>query len=73
MQDPSRVMIEYYGKLRPVSDNNSMDGMSRNRRVEIRILPMNSIRSSYPAGFRTGKKKDQEPGKVVKEPKQRNQ
>ena len=71
MQDPSRVLVEYYGELRPVSDNKSVDGMSRNRRVEIRILPMNSIRSSYPAGFRTGKKKDQEPGKVAKEPRKK--
>jgi OOP family OmpA-OmpF porin len=55
-----------------LADNKSADGMSRNRRVEIRILPMNDLRSKYPAGFRTGKKKDQEPGKVAKEPRQRN-
>jgi OmpA-OmpF porin, OOP family len=72
MQDPSRIMIEYYGELRPLSDNQSVEGMSRNRRVEVRILPMSDLRSSYPAGFRTGKKKEVEPGKVAKEPKQKN-
>ncbi|MDF7819266.1 OmpA family protein [Runella sp. MFBS21] len=71
MQDPSRIMVEYYGELRPISDNKSAVGMSRNRRVEIRILPMNDLRSPYPAGFRTGRKKDQEPGKVAKEPRKR--
>jgi OmpA-OmpF porin, OOP family len=58
--------------LRPVSDNKSVEGMTRNRRVEIRILPMSDLRSKYPAGFRTGKKKDQEPGKAAKEPKQKD-
>jgi len=72
MQDPSRITVEYYGELRPLADNKSVDGMSRNRRVEVRILPMNDLRSKYPAGFRTGKKKEQEPGKVAKEPRQRN-
>lgn len=72
MQDPSRIMIEYYGELRPVAENNSVEGMSRNRRVEVRILPMSDLRSSYPAGFRTGKKKETEPGKVAREPKQKN-
>ena len=72
LQDPSRVTIEYYGELRPVSDNTSVDGMNRNRRVEMKILPMNDLRSKYPAGFRTGKMKDQEPGKAAKEPKQKN-
>gem|GEM_PF-472408 len=72
LQDPSRITIEYYGELRPIADNKSADGMNRNRRVEIKIMPMNDLRSSYPAGFRTGKKKDQEPGKAAREPKQRN-
>ena len=33
---------------------------------------MSDLRSKYPAGFRTGKKKEQEPGKAAKEPKQKN-
>jgi OmpA-OmpF porin, OOP family len=58
MSDPSRITTEYYGELVPIADNKSKDGMSRNRRVEIKILPMNDLRSTYPAGFRTGKKKE---------------
>lgn len=54
---PERILTEYYGELRPISDNKSVDGMTRNRRVEIKILPDNTLRSSYPAGFRTGKMK----------------
>jgi len=72
MQDPSRVTVEYYGELRPLTANTSPDGMSRNRRVEIRILPMSDLRSSYPSGFRTGVKKDRDAGKIAREPRQRN-
>ncbi|MFN4147508.1 MAG: OmpA family protein [Runella sp.] len=72
MEDPSRITIEYYGELRPIAENTTAAGMSRNRRVEIRILPMSDLRSSYPAGFRIGPKKDQEPVKPAREPRTRN-
>ncbi|PWJ58191.1 OOP family OmpA-OmpF porin [Dyadobacter jejuensis] len=52
LQDPSRIIAEYYGELRPIADNSSVEGLQSNRRVEIKILPQNSIRSTYPAGFR---------------------
>jgi hypothetical protein len=54
LQSPERITTEYYGELRPVSDNNSVAGMARNRRVEIKILPDNTLRETYPSGFRTG-------------------
>ncbi|WP_025762298.1 OmpA family protein [Dyadobacter tibetensis] len=51
LQDPSRIIAEYYGELRPIAENTTVEGLQSNRRVEIKILPMNSIRSTYPAGF----------------------
>lgn len=50
--DPSRITTEYYGELVPVSDNKSKQGLQANRRVEIRILPSNTLYGSYPSGFR---------------------
>ncbi len=52
LQDPSRIIIEYYGELRPIAENTSVEGLQSNRRVEIKILPQNTLRSTYPAGFR---------------------
>ncbi len=52
LNDPSRIVTEYYGELIPVAGNNTAPGMQANRRVEIRIQPSNTLRSSYPAGFR---------------------
>ncbi len=57
IQAPERILVEYYGELVPISDNKTVDGMNRNRRVEIKVMPDNSLRSSYPAGFRTGRQK----------------
>lgn len=48
LKDPSRVTIEYYGELRPIAPNDKPNaGMARNRRVELRILPMNNWKN-YP-------------------------
>lgn len=52
LQDPSRVVIEYFGEYRPIAPNTNDPGLQTNRRVEIMILPQNSLRSNYPAGFR---------------------
>ncbi len=54
LSSPERITTEYYGELRPVSDNTTTDGMARNRRVEIKILPDNTLRETYTSGFRTG-------------------
>ncbi|WP_229252628.1 OmpA family protein [Dyadobacter helix] len=51
LQDPSRIIVEYYGELRPIAENTTVEGLQSNRRVEIKILPQNSLRSNYPAGF----------------------
>ncbi|MCE7040800.1 OmpA family protein [Dyadobacter sp. CY312] len=52
LKEPSRILNEYYGEYRPVAENTTVEGLQSNRRVEIKILPQNTIRSSYPAGFR---------------------
>ena len=57
IQSPERILTEYYGELIPIADNKTVEGMTKNRRVEIKIMPDNSLRSNYPAGFRTGKLK----------------
>ena len=57
IQMPERILTEYYGELIPIADNKTVEGMTKNRRVEIKIMPDNTLRSNYPAGFRTGKLK----------------
>jgi OOP family OmpA-OmpF porin len=52
LADPSRIIAEYYGEYRPIAENTTVEGLQSNRRVEIKILPNNTIRSTYPAGFR---------------------
>lgn len=50
--DPSRITTEYFGELVPLSNEKSKAALQANRRVEIRILPSNSLYGTYPAGFR---------------------
>jgi OOP family OmpA-OmpF porin len=52
LNESSRILVEYYGEYRPIADNTTVEGLQSNRRVEIKILPQNSLRSNYPAGFR---------------------
>lgn len=52
LNDPSRIVIEHFGEYRPVAPNTTVEGLQSNRRVEIKILPNNSLRSNYPAGYR---------------------
>ncbi|WP_229310947.1 OmpA family protein [Larkinella soli] len=52
LTDPSRVTVEYYGEYRPLAPNTSSDNLQRNRRVEIKIVPMNMLRSPYQSGQR---------------------
>ena len=52
LAEPSRILIEYYGEYHPVTENTTVEGLQSNRRVEIKILPQNTLRSTYPAGFR---------------------
>lgn len=50
--DPDRITTEYYGELMPAADNKTKTGLQANRRVEIRILPSNTLYERYPSGFR---------------------
>lgn len=52
LKDASRITVEYYGELRPIAENVTVEGLQSNRRVEIKILPPSDLRSNYPAGFR---------------------
>lgn len=52
LQDPSRILTEYYGEYRPVAENVNSAAMQLNRRVEIKVLPASELRSNYPGGFR---------------------
>ena len=51
LKDTSRILIEYFGEYRPIAENTTVEGLQSNRRVEIKILPNNTLRSTYPAGF----------------------
>ena len=52
LAEPSRILVEYFGEYRPIAENTTVEGLQSNRRVEIKILPQNTLRSTYPAGFR---------------------
>ena len=41
--DPKRLKLVGYGQYRPVSSNDSDEGRKRNRRIEIRMLPPQTI------------------------------
>jgi len=41
--DPKRLKLVGYGQYRPVSSNDTDEGRKRNRRIEIRILPPQTI------------------------------
>jgi len=35
----SRLMVKGYGSTRPVADNKTQEGRSKNRRVEFKVIP----------------------------------
>jgi len=41
--DPKRLKVVGYGQYRPVSSNKSAEGRKRNRRIEIKILPPETV------------------------------
>jgi OmpA-OmpF porin, OOP family len=62
LKSPERITTEYYGGLKPLS----ADGTA-SRCIDIKILPDNTLREIYPAGFRTGKSKETGSDQVAKE------
>ena len=39
LKDVNRIIIDSYGAFKPVADNGTQEGLKRNRRVEIKMLP----------------------------------
>ena len=46
--DPTRLTGVSYGEFHPVAPNDTVEGRARNRRIEVRLLPMGE-RSAAPA------------------------
>lgn len=39
VKDASKIMIDYYGAFKPIADGSTREGLQKNRRVELRLLP----------------------------------
>jgi OOP family OmpA-OmpF porin len=39
LKDQSKVIIDYFGAFKPIADGSTREGMMKNRRVELRLLP----------------------------------
>ncbi len=39
LKDVNRIVIDSYGAFKPVADNSTQEGLKRNRRVELKMLP----------------------------------
>ena len=39
LKDVNRIMVDSYGSFKPIADNSMVDGLKKNRRVEIKLLP----------------------------------
>ena len=39
LTDPSKVIIDYFGSFKPIADSATRDGLMKNRRVELKLLP----------------------------------
>lgn len=39
VKDADKIMTDYYGSFKPIADGASREGLQKNRRVEIRLLP----------------------------------
>lgn len=38
LKDPSKIIVDYFGAFKPIGDN-SKEGLKKNRRVELKLLP----------------------------------
>ena len=39
LKDPSKVIVDYFGSFKPIADGSKREGLLRNRRVELKLLP----------------------------------
>lgn len=39
LKDPSKVIVDYFGAFKPIADGATRDGLQKNRRVELKLLP----------------------------------
>jgi len=39
LTDPSKVIVDYFGSFKPIADGSKREGLLRNRRVELKLLP----------------------------------
>ena len=39
LTDPSKVIVDYFGSFTPIADGSKREGLLRNRRVELKLLP----------------------------------
>lgn len=39
IKDADKIMIDYFGSFKPIADGASREGLQKNRRVELRLLP----------------------------------
>ncbi|TAG61947.1 MAG: OmpA family protein, partial [Runella slithyformis] len=39
LKDVNRVIVDSYGSFKPIADNGKVEGLKKNRRVELKLLP----------------------------------
>lgn len=39
LKDPNRIVVDAYGSFKPIADNGTVDGLKKNRRVELKLMP----------------------------------
>jgi OOP family OmpA-OmpF porin len=39
LTDPSKVIVDYFGSFKPIADSSKREGLLKNRRVELKLLP----------------------------------
>ncbi|KAA0990033.1 OmpA family protein [Dyadobacter aurulentus] len=39
LTDPSKVIVDYFGSFKPIADSARREGLQKNRRVELKLLP----------------------------------
>lgn len=39
LKDPNKIIVEYYGPFKPIANSDTREGLQKNRRVELKLLP----------------------------------